>query len=106
MVFKETHTGGQKRFDVSKGCLVCKLLGCVEHEQHFVFDCSAYSHIRAKHVGLFQHYCTVADFMSFYEPNACTGFLTECFPRGKETLSVVFTELNSCLLPPSRSPGH
>ena len=29
------------------------------------------SHIRAKHVGLLQHCRTVADFMSFCEPNAC-----------------------------------
>jgi len=27
-------------------CLVCKSLDCVEDEQHFVFDCPAYSHIR------------------------------------------------------------
>ncbi len=27
-------------------CLVCKSLDCVEHEQHFVFDCSAHSHTR------------------------------------------------------------
>ena len=31
--------------DVStgRGCLVCKSLGCVEDEQHFTFDCPAYS---------------------------------------------------------------
>ena len=46
----------------------------VEKEQHFVFDCPAYSHIRAKHVDMFQHYCTVADFTSFCEPNACGGY--------------------------------
>ena len=52
--------------NVSTGrdCLVCKSLGCVEDEQHFTFDCPAYSHVRAKHVDLFQHCCTVADFMS------------------------------------------
>jgi len=26
-------------------CLVCKSLDCVEDEQHFIFDCPAYSHI-------------------------------------------------------------
>ena len=52
------------------GCLVCKSLGCVEDMQHLIFDCPAYSHIRAKHVDLFQHCCTVADFMSLCEPNA------------------------------------
>ena len=40
-----------KDVDASRGCLVCKLLGCVEDEQHFVFHCPAYSHIGAKHVG-------------------------------------------------------
>ncbi len=29
--------------------LVCKFLQEVEDEQHILFDCPAYSHIRAKH---------------------------------------------------------
>jgi len=28
-------------------CLVCKSSNCVGNEQHFVFDCPAYSHITA-----------------------------------------------------------
>ncbi len=52
-------------------CLVCKSLDCVEDEQHFVFDCSAYSHIRSHHLDLLQHCCTIADFMSLCEPSAC-----------------------------------
>ena len=30
--------------------VVCKSLDCVEDEQHFVFDCPAYSHIRSQHL--------------------------------------------------------
>ncbi len=59
-------------------CLVCKSLDCVEDEQHFVF-CPAYSHIRSQHLDLLQHCFTIADFMSLCKPNACGGFLRECF---------------------------
>ena len=76
-----------KDVDVSRGCLVCRL-DVWRSEQHFVFDCPAYSHIRAKHVGLFQHCSTVADCMSFCEPDACGGYLRECFACRKEILSV------------------
>ena len=31
-------------------CLVCKSLDCVEDEQHFVFDCPAYSQIGSQHL--------------------------------------------------------
>ncbi len=58
-------------------CLVCKSLDYVEDEQHFVFDCPAYSHIRSQHLDLLQHCCTIADFMTLCEPNACGGFLRE-----------------------------
>ena len=69
-------------------CLVCKSLHCVEDEQHFVFDCPAYSHIRSQHLDLLQHCCTIADFMTLCEPNACGGFLRECFACRKQILSV------------------
>ena len=69
-------------------CLVCKSLDCVEDEQHFVFDCPAYSHIRSQHSELLQHCCTIADFVTLCEPNACGGFLRECFACRKQILSV------------------
>ena len=69
-------------------CLVCQSLDYVEDEQHFVFDCPAYSHIRSQHLDLLQHCCTIADFMTLCEPNACGGFLRECFACRKQTLSV------------------
>ena len=71
-----------------KLCLLCKSLNCVEDEQHFVFDCPAYSHIRSQHLDLLQHCCTIADFMTLCEPNACRGFLRECFACRKQILSV------------------
>ena len=69
-------------------CPVCKSLDCVEDEQHFVFDCPAYSHIRSQHLGLLQHCCTIADFMTLCEPNACGDFLRECFACRKQILFV------------------
>jgi len=33
-------------------------------EQHFVFDCPAYSHIRSQHLDLLQHCSTIADFVN------------------------------------------
>ena len=37
---------------------------------------------------LFQHGCTVADFISLCEPNACGCFLRDCFAHRKEILSM------------------
>ena len=71
-----------------RGCLFCQSLGWVENEQHLIFDSPAYNHIRAKHVDLFQHCCTVADFMPLCESNACGGFLRDYFASRKEILSV------------------
>ncbi len=48
-------------------CLVCKSLQEVEDEQHFLFQCPAYNHIRAKHAGLFQQIFTVPDFFARIE---------------------------------------
>ena len=42
----------------------------------------------AKHVDPFRHCCTIADFMSLCEANACGGFLRDCFASRKEILSV------------------
>jgi len=49
-------------------CLVCKSLDCVQDEQHFVFDCPAYSHIRSQHLDLgppaaLLYYCRLYDFV-------------------------------------------
>ena len=59
------------------------MCGPPEDEQDLIFDCPAHSHIRAKHVDLFQLCCTVVDFMSLCEPNAWGGFLDlrdiDCF---------------------------
>ena len=60
-------------------CLLGRSLDCVEDEQHFVFDCPGYSHIRSKHLDLVQHCWTIADFMALCESNAYGGCLRECF---------------------------
>ncbi len=69
-------------------CLVCKSLDFVEDEQQTVFDCPAYSHIRSQHMDLLQHCCTIAEFLSLCEPNACGDFLRECFACRKQRLTV------------------
>ena len=58
---------------MDRGCLVCSSLGCVEDEQHFIFDCPAYNHVRVMHLNLFQYCSTVADFLSLCESNASGG---------------------------------
>ena len=74
--------------DVERSCLVCNSPGCVEDEQHFIFGCPAYDHIRVKHVKLLHYCCTVADFLSLCEIDACGGFLRDSFAYRKEILSV------------------
>ena len=74
--------------DVDRGCLVCNSPGCVEDEQYYIFDCPAYDHFRVKYVNPLQYCCTVAEFLSLCEPNACGGFLADCFAYRKEILSV------------------
>ena len=78
----------------------------MEDEQHFIFDCPAYDHIRVKHVNLLQYCCAVADFSSLCEPDACGGFLRDCFAYtillGKRFYLYEFTEKDFCLL----APGH
>ena len=60
------------------GCVWSVSLQEVEDEQHFLFECPAYSHIRAKHADLLQQIFTVPDFFARIEPNACGAFLREC----------------------------
>ena len=45
----------------------------------FLFDCPAYSSIRASHANLFQCACSVSDFFDSCEANACGGFIRNCF---------------------------
>ena len=60
-------------------CLVCRSSQQVEDEHHFLFDCPAYSSIRASHASLFQCACSVSDFFDSCEANACGGFIRNCF---------------------------
>ena len=48
-----------------------------------------------QHLNLLQHCCTIADFISLCEPNACGGFLRACFAcRERIFYLYEFTELN------------
>ena len=45
----------------------------------FLFDCPAYSSIRARHANLFQCACSVSDFFDSCEANVCGGFIRNRF---------------------------
>ena len=60
-------------------CLACSSAQDVEDEHHFLFDCPAYSSIRASHANLFQCACSVFGFFDNCEANACGGFIRNCF---------------------------
>ena len=83
----------------------------MEDEQHFLCSCPAYSDVRQKHASLFQQALTVSDFFTNSEPNACGGFLKECFHL-ENLLYTPDISMNACLcvvfclLAPCRSPGH
>ena len=68
-------------------CQVCNSVQDVEDEHHFLFDCPAYSHIRLQHMHVFERVCTVPEFLAWCEPNACAGFLRDCFECRKCILS-------------------
>ena len=68
-------------------CQVCHSSRDVEDELHFLFSCPAYSDVRQKHASLFQQAFTVSDFFTNSEPNACGGFLRECFSLEKSIVS-------------------
>ena len=73
----------------------------MEDEQHFLFSCLAYNDVRQKDASLFQHAFSVSDF--FTNPNACGGFLRECFSRACIHLTyhlVLFYVLYSVCWPP------
>ena len=82
--------------DVSQqeGCLAgldVDAMVCIltQDEQHFLFSCPAYSDVRQKYASLFQQAFYVSDFYTNYksEPNACGGFLRDCFSRRKSIVS-------------------
>ena len=62
-------------------CQVCHPSKNVEDEQLFLFDCPAYSDVKQKYASLFQQAFSVSDFFTNSEPNACGGFLKECYSR-------------------------
>ena len=70
-------------------CQICHSSKDVEdaYEQHFLFSCPAYSDVRQKYANLFQPAFSMSDFFTNSEPNACGGFLRECFSRRKSIAS-------------------
>ena len=61
--------------------------GAVEHEQHFVFNSTAYNDIR-KETLVFSSRPCVSDFLSTSEQNAVGGFLRECFSCRKSMIPI------------------
>ena len=68
-------------------CHAC-LSDSVEDEHHFLFDCSAYSQIRAEYNHLFQHPSpTVASFLATEQPNVLGSYLKTCFAHRQLVLT-------------------
>ena len=59
----------------------------VEDEQRFLFGCPAHSDVRQIDASLFQQVFSVSDSFINPEPNACDGFLRDCFSCRKSILS-------------------
>ena len=60
-------------------CLVCRSSQQVEDEHHFLFDCPAYSSIRASYVSPFRCACSISEVFDNCEANACGGFSRNWF---------------------------
>ena len=60
--------------NVRTGCVKFHSPKDVEHEQHFLFSCPAYSDARQKYTNLFQQTFSVSDSFTDPEPNACDDF--------------------------------
>ncbi len=69
-------------------CQICYSDQDVEDEQHFLFDCPAYSNVRRKYVTMVQHAFTAPDLITQSEPNVFGGVFKECFSCRKALLSV------------------
>ena len=96
-----THVRNLVRSVFTDRCVVCKSLDCVEDEQHFVFDCPAYSHIRSQHS---TSCSTVADFITFMNQMHVVVYLGNALHVGSKSCLYEFTELKflsvGCQLPP------
>ncbi len=75
--------------------LVCKSLDCVQDEQHFGFDCPAYSHIRSHHMmhlDLLQHCCFLCRIYVFAKCNQVVSqmhvVVRDCFACRKQVPTV------------------
>ena len=78
--------GGQKVEREQRVCQVC-LSTAVEDEQHFLFDCPAYAHLRISHAELFHNnHCTVASFVNSSNMNLLGRHLRLCFVHRKSLL--------------------
>ena len=71
------------RFDqISRECRVCQVChaNIVEDEQHFLFDCPAFSHIRVRHMSLFQHEVnSVATLLNTSQHSLLGRYLRKCY---------------------------
>ena len=66
---------------------ICYSSKDVDDEQYCLIDCPAYSDVRQKYASLFQQAFSVSEFFTNSEPNACGGFLRECFSHRKSIVS-------------------
>ena len=86
------------RFEqISRSHRVCQVCHAqvVEDEQHFLFDCPAYSHIRVKHMSLFQHE-SVATLLSTSQHSLLGRYVRKCFFHRKFMLRNPVIDVSHC----------
>ena len=64
-------------------CQICHSDQDVEDEQHFLFDCPAYSNVRSEYATMVQHAFTAPDLITQSEPNVSGGVSGSAFPVGR-----------------------
>ena len=77
-------------------CQVCHNK-VVEDEQHFLFDCPAYSHIRVRHMSLFAHgNASVATFVSTSQHSLLGEYLRKCHFQRRYIMRKPATDISHC----------
>ena len=88
------------RFEqVSRNCRVCQVCHArvVEDEQHFLFECPAYSHIRTRHMSLFEHeHVSAASFLNTSQQSLLGRYVRKCFFHRKFVLRSPVIDVSHC----------
>ena len=88
------------RFDqISRNCRVCQVCFAkvVEDEQHFLFECPAYSHVRIRHRSLFEHeHASVASTLHTSQHSLLGRYLRKCYFHRKYVMRSPTIDISRC----------